>query len=200
MENKGSATQNSAVLVPGVSASYRNGWGKLRKYFLELFLISIIAIAIGIPSGMGGWSGGAFTMLGFLGIVYSILICGPVDYGVSFAYLEAARGDKLEIKDMFEAFKNYWNAVLASILVGAIIRYWVGSFDNTGHNICLQVSLYTIPCSRPENGSNRGSQGKLAHDRRSCVERIPYRITGNSHCHSRVNMLWRRSHCSGNVD
>ncbi len=121
MENKGSATQNSAVLVPGVSASYRNGWGKLRKYFLELFLISIIAIAIGIPSGMGGWSGGAFTMLGFLGIVYSILICGPVDYGVSFAYLKAARGDKLEIKDMFEAFKNYWNAVLASILVGAII-------------------------------------------------------------------------------
>ena len=31
------------------------------------------------------------------------------------------RGDKLEIKDMFEAFKNYWNAVLASLLVFVIV-------------------------------------------------------------------------------
>jgi len=45
----------------------------------------------------------------------------PVDYGVSFANLRAARGDKLEIKDMFEAFKNYVNVVLANILAGAII-------------------------------------------------------------------------------
>ncbi|GAI47977.1 unnamed protein product, partial [marine sediment metagenome] len=37
------------------------------------------------------------------------------------ANLKAARGDKLEIKNMFEAFHNYWNAVLANILVGVIV-------------------------------------------------------------------------------
>ncbi len=111
-------------LVPGVGSSYGNGWGKLWKYFLELLLIGIIGLVIGIPSGMGGWSGdvaGAFTLLGFLGIAYSILIANPVEYGVTFAFLKAARGDKLEIKNMFEAFRNYWNAVLANLLVGVIV-------------------------------------------------------------------------------
>ena len=102
MEEKG--------LVPGVGSSYGNGWGKLWKYFLELFLIGIIGFVIGIPMGMEGWSGyDGITILGFLGIAYSILIANPVEYGVTFAYLKAARGDKLEIKNMFEAFRNYWN-------------------------------------------------------------------------------------------
>jgi len=111
-------------LVPGVGSSYGNGWGKLWKYFLELFLIGIIGFVIGIPSGMGGWSGdavGTVTILGILGFIYSILVIGPTDYGVSFAYLKAARGDKLEIKNMFEAFRNYWNAVLANVLVSVIV-------------------------------------------------------------------------------
>ena len=111
-------------LVPGVGSSYGNGWGKLWKYFLELFLIGIIGAIIGIPSGMGGWARdavGTVTILGILGFIYGILLVGPVDYGVLFAYLKAARGDKLEISNMFEAFRNYWNAVLANILVGVIV-------------------------------------------------------------------------------
>ena len=99
------------------------------KYFLELFLIGVIVLIIGIPSGMSGWTGDAttvaaaiaFTWFGFLGIVYNILIMIPVEYGVSFAYLKAARGDKLEIKDMFAAFRNYLDVILASLLVGVIV-------------------------------------------------------------------------------
>jgi uncharacterized membrane protein len=107
-----------------VGSSYSNGWRQLWKHFLELFLIGLIALLIGLPSGMGGWFEDiavAGAIFGFLGLVYGILISGPVDYGVAFANLKAARGDKLEIKDMFEAFKNYWNAVLASLLVFVII-------------------------------------------------------------------------------
>ncbi|UCG55000.1 MAG: zinc ribbon domain-containing protein [Dehalococcoidia bacterium] len=105
-----------------VGSSYGNGWRQLWKYFLELFLILIIGFIIGIPSGMGGWSQGtASGFLGFLGMVYTILIVWPVDYGVSFSYLKASRGDTLEVKNMFEAFKNYWNAVLASLLVTIIV-------------------------------------------------------------------------------
>ncbi len=123
-EDKKGVVQPSIVLVPGVGSSYGNGWRQLWKYFLELFLIGIIGVIIGIPSGMGGWAReavAAASILGIIGFVYCILIVGPVNYGVSFAYLKAARGDKLEIKDMFEAFRNYWNAVLANILVGVIV-------------------------------------------------------------------------------
>ena len=110
--------------VATVGSSYSNGWRQLWKHFLELFLIGLIALLIGLPSGMSvGFEDIAVAgaIFGFLGLVYGILITGPVDYGVAFANLKAARGDKLEIKDMFEAFKNYWNAVLASLLVSVII-------------------------------------------------------------------------------
>ncbi len=115
--------KNSFTLAPGVGSAYKNGWRQLWKYFLELFVIGIIGFIIGIPTQMNEWAQGAAAVgiLGFLAFVYHILVNGPVQYGVAFAYLKAARGDKLEIKDMFEAFNNYWNAVLASLLVTVIV-------------------------------------------------------------------------------
>ena len=124
MEEKGNVSQSSVVLMPGVSSSYGNGWRQMWEYFLELFLIGIIGFVIGIPMGMEGWARdavGTAAILGVLGFIYNILVVGPTDYGVSFAYLKAARSDKLEISNMFEAFRNYWNAVLANVLVSAIV-------------------------------------------------------------------------------
>ncbi len=122
MEVGGNVTASPITFRPGVGSSYGNGWRQLWKYFLELLLISIIAFIIGLPSGMGGWAqGGAGAFLGILAAAYGILVIGPIDYGVSYSYLKAARGDKLEIKDVFAAFQNYWNAVLANLLVGVII-------------------------------------------------------------------------------
>jgi len=115
-------TQSTASLIPGVISSYGNGWRELWKHFLELFLIGIIGFFIALPAAMGsGSEGAAVAFLGILGAAYSILVSSPVDYGVSFSYLKAARGDKIEIKNMFEAFKNYWNAVLANLLVAVIV-------------------------------------------------------------------------------
>jgi len=116
--------KKSVTLAPGVGSAYKNGWRQLFwKYFLGLFLILIIGFIISIPTGMNEWVQGATAagILGFLAFIYGILVEGPVQYGVTFAFLKAARGDKLEIKDMFAAFKNYWNAVLASLFVGVII-------------------------------------------------------------------------------
>ena len=121
MESKANVSQNQITLVPGVGSSYRHGWRQLWKYFLELFLIFIITIIITSPGSMGSWSRESYDALDFLGMVYGILISGPLEFGVAFAYLKAARGDKVEVQDMFEAFKRYWNAVLASLLVGVIV-------------------------------------------------------------------------------
>ncbi len=96
--------QASAVLIPGVSSSYGHGWRQLWKYFLELFLIGLIGFLIGLPTGLIGRSEDgsvAGVFFGILGLAYGILVNGPIDYGVSFAYLKASRGDKLEIKDVF---------------------------------------------------------------------------------------------------
>ena len=124
MANEGNVVQDSDVLVPGVSSCYRNGWRQLWKYFLKLLLIGVIALIISIPSGMSDWAEDASILdiiYGVIGLIYGILIVGPVDCGTTFANLKAARGDKLEIKNMFEAFQNYWNVVLASLLVLFIV-------------------------------------------------------------------------------
>jgi len=141
MENKENVPPNSVVLAPGVVSSYKNGWGQLWKYFLELFLIGIIFAIITSPDMVSrgtdagdvvlgnvvistGLLGTVVLGTGLLGIVlfaYGLLIAGPVEYGTASAYLKAARGDKLEIKDMFAAFRNYWNAVLANLLVYIIV-------------------------------------------------------------------------------
>lgn len=118
------AATNVTFPVATVGSAYSNGWRQLWKHFLELFLIGLIALIIGLPSAMGGGFEDiavAGAIFGFFGLVYGILVSGPVDYGVAFAYLKAAKGDKIEIKDMFEAFQTYWNAVLASLLVGVIV-------------------------------------------------------------------------------
>ncbi|MFC1919131.1 hypothetical protein ACFLWW_04100 [Chloroflexota bacterium] len=127
-QDKVDSTQSSPVLTPTVEASYRNGWRQMKKYFLELLLIFIIGAVISGPSGGSRWSmddttvvTAGMVILSIFLFAYNILIASPVEYGISFANLKAVRNDKLEIKDIFGAFQNYWNAVLANLLVGVIV-------------------------------------------------------------------------------
>jgi uncharacterized membrane protein len=122
MEVAGSISQNSVILRPGVTSSYGNGWRQLWKYFLELFLILIVTWVISLPTNISSWAeGAAGGVLSVIAVFYGLLVMAPVNYGMNFAYLKAARGDKLVIKDMFAAFQNYWNAVLAGLLVFVIV-------------------------------------------------------------------------------
>jgi len=131
--------QPPAVPAPGVFSSYKNGWDKLWKYFLELFLIGIVTFVLSelftvpyyaliYPALSSRESvDPSFQMIGMLivfevlSLIYSILFLTPLSYGVSFAYLKAARGEKPEVKDMFGGFRNYWNCVLSYLLVIAIV-------------------------------------------------------------------------------
>jgi len=121
MEQKTNVLMGSIILEPGVGSSYGNGWRQLWKYFLELFLILIISWVLGLPGSLIGWLGGPNPVASLFVFIYTLLVLWPVGYGVSFAYLKAARGDRLEIKDIFAAFQNFWNAVLANLLVTIII-------------------------------------------------------------------------------
>lgn len=145
MAGQSSAPQSPVILVPGVGSSYKHGWNQIWKHFLELFLIGIIAILLSSPSSMGSWSATSFSPLGFLGWIYGILVSGHIDIGMAFAYLKAARGDKAEVSDVFEAFKNYWNAVL-EFTGERHSCHRINSTGDTRHHIRLQVSLYPLPC------------------------------------------------------
>jgi uncharacterized membrane protein len=133
MTTPGNSTGTPAVLKPGVGSSYGNGWKMLWPHFLVLFLIGIICFVLGaiinIPDWIiNGFWGSAETSLSgstlvftFISLLYSIFFLSPVGYGQQFAYLKAARNDKMDVQDMFEVFKNYWNAVGAVVLTFLIV-------------------------------------------------------------------------------
>ncbi|MEJ2740548.1 MAG: hypothetical protein P8105_12125 [Dehalococcoidia bacterium] len=122
----------------GVGASYGYGWKQLWKHFWMLLLIGIIVFAISLVAslftqgisalgGLGGIGAGVDVAIAITAIsvvfslAYSIFLTNPLGYGVAFVYLKATRDDQVEVKDMFEAFRCYWDAVLASLLVGLIV-------------------------------------------------------------------------------
>ncbi len=146
MEGQGNVIRSSTVPEPGVFSAYGHAWNKMWKYFLELLLVAIVGFAIGVPAGIGSWVAGfepAASMLNLLGFVYSILIVSPVSFGIAYVYLKAARGEKVEIGDMFEPFKNYWNTVLAIILMGAII--FIGTIMLIIPGIIFACKLAFVP-------------------------------------------------------
>ena len=122
-------TEKSPVIMPNVGACYSHGWRQMwkSKYGLELLLIFILSFLISIPS----WGlsiaekiedkGAGVFFLVIFSLAYKVLIQWPIEYGVSFASLKAARGDRLEVKNMFDVFQNYINAVLAYLLTISIV-------------------------------------------------------------------------------
>lgn len=124
-------TNTPALAVPAqkVGASYGYGWRQFMKYFLELFLITIILIIVQAPlGGLGALSDGHGPAVVFLlfflqmfVLAYLILLVAPINYGVSYLFLKAMRNEKFEIKEMFIGFEHYLNVVLANILVGFLV-------------------------------------------------------------------------------
>jgi uncharacterized membrane protein len=109
---------------PEVGACYGNGMSKLSKNFLNLLLITVIVFIVGIPSWIGStvssWTD-PFGLWGVFEFFFSLLVTGPLGYGVMYAYLKAARGEKPEVNDLAKVLENYWNILLANILTGIII-------------------------------------------------------------------------------
>ncbi|MCK4557026.1 MAG: DUF975 family protein [Candidatus Aminicenantes bacterium] len=126
MNNKNEKA-SAAVLVPEPYAglAYSFGWDRMKKFFLDLFLITLIVGVVWIPYFMilsldgAGTPGGVILQL--FAFAYLLLLWPPFDYGSAFVFLKAVRSEPFEVKDMFIAFENYTNVVLASLLHWAIV-------------------------------------------------------------------------------
>ncbi len=125
---KENAPAASRVLYATAGSAYGFGWDRMKKFFLDLFLITVIVGVVYIPLAMiksldgRGTVGG--VILSIFGLAYLLLLLDPIDYGSAFVFLEAIRGDKFEVKDIFSPFENverYLNVILAELLKSAII-------------------------------------------------------------------------------
>ncbi|RLD93218.1 MAG: hypothetical protein DRJ29_09465 [Bacteroidetes bacterium] len=111
---------------PDAGKSYSVGWKVLMASFVELLVISIVYMILSGPIGMVQWKMESFEWyavpLVLFGITYGIFVGGPIQYGAKWVFLKAVRGERIEVKDIFVVFqRNYWNAVIANIVVGIIV-------------------------------------------------------------------------------
>ena len=121
-------TGQGSMTIPGadVGACYSHGLAALKKYFLEILLITLVVWVLQSPYYVA-WeisdhieSGVVFIIVMFA-LGYGLLIVGPVDWGAKYARLKAVRGEKPEFMDIFVFQKNYLNVVLGNLLTGIII-------------------------------------------------------------------------------
>lgn len=101
-----------SVYPPSIATCFANGWKKLWGSFFRLCAIVILFFLIyALISG----SPKVLPLLGYF-FLYPLL-----SYGMSFAFLKAARGDSVKVTDLFYPFKHYWKVVVAHILTCLIV-------------------------------------------------------------------------------
>lgn len=147
-------------LVPGVFECYGHGWRQLWKNFLELFVVFLIfnfsSQFVGIfyiPMYFTAFFENEpnfliflFLFIGVAGIfstAFMFLVVKPMQFGISYLNLKASRGEKLEIKEMFIPFKDFWNVVLAGFLTTLIVVFGTLFFIIPG--IILACKLIFVP-------------------------------------------------------
>jgi uncharacterized membrane protein len=115
----------NVVIEPTYSGAFSHGWHTMKKYFIELLLVIFVLILFSIPMGImnsfvdrDNFGSSAFTI--FI-IAYGIIVLGPISYGANWIFLKASRNEPFKTYDMFMAFQNIWNVVLANILVSIIV-------------------------------------------------------------------------------
>ncbi len=109
-----------------VGGSYSHGLDALKKYFLEVLLITLVVAVLVSPfyiarEAVNEWDSALDLIIQLFALGFWLLILGPVEWGANFAMLKAVRGEKPELLDIFIFQKNYLNIVLAHLLVSLII-------------------------------------------------------------------------------
>ncbi len=135
------------TIHPEAGACYGAGWQRLWNTFPEMLLVILISFIVAIPASglsVAAKEGGIIAFyFGMMVLAYAVLFLWPIEYGVSYAFLKAARGDRVEIRDMFDVFKNYANAILAHLLVSFIVGIGIFLFFIPG--IVFACKLAFVP-------------------------------------------------------
>lgn len=117
-------------LVPSAGGSFSFGWRKIfGKAFLSLLVTMIIlAILNGPSAGMKfdgndfDWPMLLFVPIALFGLAYKFLFVPVLSYGGDLIFLQAIRGEEIDLKTLFDGFRTkYLNIVLANLIVVALV-------------------------------------------------------------------------------
>jgi hypothetical protein len=141
-------SNNAFVSDTSTGDSYSKGWKLIFTAFIELLVVTLVYGVIQIPTNGFQFRPDHFEWflvpIVLLAIGYGIFIAGPIGYSVKWVFLKAVRREKIEIKDMFAVFeRNYWNAVIAGLVVAIIVV--IGLFMLIVPGIIFACRLAFVP-------------------------------------------------------
>jgi len=138
---------NRLLTPPGVSRCYSEGWGVLKRYFVELLLVTLlVGLFWAVAGAIEAASDSDFYLSPIYGLFYLgyiILIMKPVEYGRVKPYLKAVRGGDPKVKDIFVFQEIYLNVVLAAALTGVLIV--IGTIFLIVPGIIIACKLAFVP-------------------------------------------------------
>lgn len=108
-----------------VSGTFGHGWETLKKYFPELILIFFIVIIFSLPMGLtnafNDEESFGFLFFSLFNVAYGLVILAPLSYGANYLYLRAMRGEKFRVQEIFDAYRQTLQIILANILVFVVV-------------------------------------------------------------------------------
>jgi hypothetical protein len=109
---------------PRVGAAYGQAWTNMWPEFWVLVLMAIISMVGEIVSSGDffiefGWQ--TQTIVGFVSLLLSILVFGPLGIGIVKSHLAVSRGEKANLADLGYGFTRYGQSVLLSLLSFLIV-------------------------------------------------------------------------------
>lgn len=111
-------------LKPTSGKAFGFGWEVMKTYFLYLFLVVMVVAILQSPmkimehDGNMGW---AIFLSSIFGLAYYFLFLPIITYAADLMFIQAVRGEKIEVETIVIGFKNYLNIILAHLLTAAIV-------------------------------------------------------------------------------
>ena len=129
---------------PTVSGSYEHGWGQLKRFFLQLFVVGLIYVLIEIPVSLVDLALEQQTEWRVAyQVVAGLVISTPLGVGLAYAFLRAARGETPEVGDLFRPYRGrLFASVAATVLYGLCVFVGLLLLIVPGIIIGIRLSFY----------------------------------------------------------
>ncbi|MGB3588441.1 MAG: hypothetical protein WBA23_17985 [Tunicatimonas sp.] len=124
-------------IQPTWRGSLSHGWETMKRYFLPLFLVVIVLAVADIPlesisdsfdderepgeDNFIGPFGRMPVIYEIMVIAYWLLFVPVIEYGADLLFVQAARREAVNVKDIIIGFNDYVTIILANLLAGALV-------------------------------------------------------------------------------